>query len=100
MAVYEPADARQIPSICTTGFTEYAVPSQPAAENSIGNNKCHLRSCLRSERRPHQIIAMIVQTCGIAASRPMLRLLAPPLKLFTISGVQTATIARVLTRQK
>ena len=74
--------------------------SQPAAENSIGSTRCHLRSCLRSERRPHQIMPMIVQTCGMAASRPIVMLLASALKLLTISGVQTATMARVLTRQK
>ena len=59
-----------------------------------------MRSCVRSERRPHQIMPMMVQTCGIAASRPIVVLLAPALKLLTISGVQTATIARVFTRQK
>jgi len=84
----------------SAGFGDQAVHSQPAAENTIGSIRCHLRSCLRSERRPHQIIAMIVHTCGIAASRPIVRLLASALKLFTMSGVHTATIASVFTRQK
>src|SRR5215469_4300129 len=84
----------------SAGFAEYAVHTQPAAEKSIGSIRCHLRSCLRSERRPQTIIAMIVQTWGIAASRPIVRLLASALKLLTMSGVHTATIASVFTRQK
>src|SRR5579864_926526 len=100
MAVYDPADARHTPSICATGWVDHAVHNQPAAANNRGNSRWYLRSCRRSERRPHQIIATIVQICGIAASRPTVRLLAPALKLLTINGVQTATMASVLTRQK
>ncbi|CAM3866097.1 hypothetical protein POHY109586_24240 [Polaromonas hydrogenivorans] len=74
--------------------------SQPLAASSMGSTVCQRRSCARSERRPHQIMPMTVQMDGIAASSPMVVLLAPPLKLLTISGVQTATIARLLTRQK
>ncbi|MNS95945.1 hypothetical protein D3C72_1302250 [compost metagenome] len=100
MAVYAPVDAMHTPSSCTMGLAEYAVKSQPAADSSMGQTMCQRRSCKRSERRPQAIMPMTVHTCGMAASRPICVLLALLLKLFTISGVHTATIARVLTRQK
>jgi hypothetical protein len=100
LGVLARVEAQQTPSNCTAGCEDQAVISQPSAANSIGKMRCQRRSCARSERRPHQIIQMTVQTCGIAASRPMVLLLAPPLKLLTISGVQTATMARLFTRQK
>ncbi|MCY1182928.1 hypothetical protein D3C76_1067260 [compost metagenome] len=43
---------------------------------------------------------MMVHICGIADNNPISVLLWPVLKLLTINGVQTAIIAKVLTRQK
>jgi hypothetical protein len=42
----------------------------------------------------------MVQNCGIAASRPMVMLLLPVLKLCRICGVQILIALRVLVRQK
>ena len=67
--------------------------SQPAAERSIGAIRCHLRSCVRSEWRPHRSIRRSCRPAGTAASSPTVTLLAPELKLLTISGAHMATIA-------
>jgi hypothetical protein len=59
-----------------------------------------LRSFSLSERLLHQTIATMVQTCGMALSRPIVTLLLVSLKLRRISGVQTLSALRVLVRQK
>ncbi|MNO90100.1 hypothetical protein D3C76_816000 [compost metagenome] len=49
----------------------------------------------------HTTMPMMVHTCGIIARKPMvLLLLSAALMLLMISGVHTAIIASVLTRQK
>jgi len=100
MAAKAPDEAMTIPMNCSIGSLLVAVRIQPAAANRYGSRVWTLRSLRLSERLLHQIIATMVQTCGMALRIPMVTLLLSWLMLRRINGVQTLRALRVLVRQK
>ena len=53
--------------------------TSPAAHTKSGIAVCHSRSCLMSDRRPHQIIATHPNANGTEFTSPVCRLLSPEL---------------------
>src|ERR1700760_2829001 len=76
-------------AIFSTGSLISAAAATPTAASVMAARRCPLRSILRSERRPHQIIAAAPAAGGMMDTHPVCMSVRP--KLLTIVGRKKPT---------